>query len=340
MRLRHVSSSKVVRFAPFAAALLALLPAFASASSQKSEFSGPSGTTGLAGAGAGAQAPADLKVVSQVAIEQQGRLVALGVVLGGDGRILSSIRVSEANSPKVADGLTSRDVTVRYATGAKVRAKILHTDAETGLALVVPQEGRRTEGVKASTEDPTAAPAHVQKAGKDSPLQLTTAPTMGAFLTAQTNTDDLKPGTPLFDGASAVLAVTVRQCTGGAPKPTCTTVFAPVPVIRAFLSKTPPGATIPSAWLGIGGEALDTGAVRGVRVIAVAPNSPAAASGLAAAPEVDKTDIILAVDGEAVATPEALGARISAHGVGDKAKLLVFRGNRLRDVLVTLKSAP
>lgn len=290
-----------------------------------------------AGASAGPAGP-DVRATSQVTIEQQGRFIALGVVLGGDGRILSSIRINEPNGPKAVDGLSSRDVHVQYANGTKVRAKILHADADTGLALVVPQEGRRTQGVKASVEDPTSAPAHVFRAGKDVVLQLTT--TTGAFLSAQTQADDLKVGTPLFDGSSAVLAVTTRQCSDASPKPACTTVFAPVSLIRTFLSKTPPGATIPSAWLGIGGEAIDTGAVRGVRVIAVAPNSPAAAAGLAAAPDLDKTDVILAVDGEAVATPEALGARIAAHGVGDKAKLLVFRGNRLRDVLVTLKSAP
>lgn len=287
-------------------------------------------------------APPDLRAVAQVTIEQQGRMVAVGVVLGGDGRILSSLRLLDAGGRKVPGVLSSPDVSVHYADGFKVRARVMHTDAEAGLALVVPLEGRRTQGVKPSTEAPVGAGAgaRVLRAGKETSLSLVAGAV--PFLKAEPAAEDLKAGTPVFDGSGAVLAITVRQCPPdeAAPAAVCPSAFVPVSYIRGFLKKTPPGATIPSAWLGIGGEALDTGAVRGVRVIAVAPNSPASAAGLSAAAEADKTDVILSVDGEAVATPEALGAKIGAHGVGDKAKLLVFRGNRLRDVVVVLKSAP
>ncbi|MFO0663769.1 MAG: PDZ domain-containing protein [Polyangiaceae bacterium] len=320
---------------PFGLVRLALsaLPLFATPFAFAQKVDAPGTATG---------AQPDARAGAQVTIEQQGKAVALGVVLGGDGRILSSIRVNEPNEEKVPEGLSSRDVTVRYASGIKVRARVMHTN-KLGLALVVPLEGRPTFGVKASSEAPTGGTMHLVKDGKDTTVALGPHPTGGTDLLVSAGGEDFKAGTPLFDGSGAVYAVALRQCTiptAAAPKSTCNIEFAPVPLIRAFLSKTPPTATIPSAWLGIGGESIDTGAVRGVRVIAVAPNSPAAAAGLLAAQELEKTDVILSVDGEAVASPEALGAKIAAHGVGDKAKLLVFRGNRLRDVVVVLKSAP
>jgi serine protease Do len=127
------------------------------------------------------------------------------------------------------------------------------------------------------------------------------------------------------------------------PKPApCTPVVmgAPVPSIRHFLARTPANAVIPSPWLGIRGEADQTGATRGVRVIAIAPSSPADKGGLKANLDRNSSDLIVAVDGQPVDTPEKLAEAIGKRGVGDTVKLLVLAQDKFRDVSVTLRPAP
>ncbi|MDP9151934.1 MAG: PDZ domain-containing protein, partial [Myxococcota bacterium] len=109
---------------------------------------------------------------------------------------------------------------------------------------------------------------------------------------------------------------------------------SPVSSIRAFLAEIPAQAGAPAAWLGIRGEPQTTGAARGVRVVAVAPSSPAEKAGLKAA------ELIVAVDGQAIDTPDRLAGSIAKHSPGDSVKLLVFGGDKFREVMVPLQAAP
>jgi serine protease Do len=111
---------------------------------------------------------------------------------------------------------------------------------------------------------------------------------------------------------------------------------APVSAIRSFLANTPPAAVVKAAapWLGIRGEPELTGNVHGVRVLAVAPSSPAERAALK-----PSADIIVAVDGHPIDSPEKLADVIAKHSPGDTVKLLVFSGERFRDVPVALRSA-
>ena len=126
-------------------------------------------------------------------------------------------------------------------------------------------------------------------------------------------------GAPLLDAAGSVVAVLVRECKGEGPEPrgepgwawgnpsqsaaraaACAPVVvaAPVSTIRTFLSSVPSAATPAAApWLGIRGESDTSAAVHGVKVLAVAPQSPAEQAGLKA-----PSDVIAAVDGQAVET--------------------------------------
>ncbi len=71
-----------------------------------------------------------------VVIERAGQALALGAVLSGDGRILSSL------SP-LGSG---NDLDVRFADGTSARVKLGHHDRAWDLALLVPQSGRWPEG--------------------------------------------------------------------------------------------------------------------------------------------------------------------------------------------------
>jgi serine protease Do len=70
-----------------------------------------------------------------------------------------------------------------------------------------------------------------------------------------------------------------------------------------------------------------------VRVIDVASASPAEKAGLRAA------DVILAVNGEPISTPEELSVSIGKHVAGDTVTLLVLGAGKIRSVAVALGAA-
>jgi len=90
------------------------------------------------------------------------------------------------------------------------------------------------------------------------------------------------------------------------------------------------------AWLGIAGAtvplgpdvAVKAGARVGMQVVSVAPNSPAAAAGARAG------DIVLSLDGVAIADPTALQRRMVAGAIGRRMEMTVWRNGALVDVVV------
>jgi len=292
-----------------------------------------------------------------VTLERDGRLIGLGTVLSGDGRILTAF------SP-----LGAKDtVDVRYADNHVVHAKVGHHDKDWDLALLVPQTGKWVEGLAASEADPgtgdlkvyfpagvgkTASvishlKARVQARDKEGnpllnamELDLKNAPIAGA---------------PIIDATGNVVGVFVRICKPGAPQPlsgpapdaaaapngcTPSTYGAPVSALRSFLMRTPSNAVAPAPWLGIVGTADDEASTHGVRVMAVAPGSPAEKGGLKANPDKSKAHLIVAVDGTPVDSPDKLADAIGKHAVGDKVKLLVMESGKLKELDVALKAAP
>jgi serine protease Do len=295
-----------------------------------------------------------------VTLERDGRLLGVGTVLAADGRVLTAL--SALGPSDYCD--------VRYSDGSLVHARVGHRDKSWDLALLVPLSGKWTEGLRASEVDPattelralvathpgrpTIVPAHLRgtvdaraKEGSDAlanaldiELHGGGGPTVGA---------------PLMDSAGGVVGVLVRVCKvtlpaagpNGAPTPAPATspcspllVAAPVASIRHFLAHTPLNAVAPSAWLGIVGAPDSTGNTHGVRVMAVAPQSPAEKGGLKANTDHAQADLIVAVDSQPVDTPEKLADFISKHPVGEHVKLLVLTGEKFREVLVTLHAAP
>jgi len=292
-----------------------------------------------------------------VAIERNGVPLAIGTVLGGDGRILTAL--SGLGGAEGAD--------VRYADGTSVHAKVGHSDKDADLALLVPQAGKWTDGLTASEADPTRSALRAMLPGKGAHLGPAEASVKGrtdahardGLPLLQMLDIDLKgapiPGAPLLDSTGNVVGVLVRACKGtlqattdspwaawgNAPqapmKAACTPVVLgePVTAIRSFLSKTPATAVAPAPWLGIRGETEAQGATRGVRLTAVAPQSPADKAGLK-----PSTDIIVAVDGHPIDSTEKLADAVGRHAPGDTVKLLVFGDGKFREAAVTLRAAP
>jgi S1-C subfamily serine protease len=298
-----------------------------------------------------------------VVVMKNGVPAAIGTVLGTDGRILTAL--SGLGGAEGAD--------VLYADGTTVHAKLGNSDAADDLALLVPATRSKSgEGLIASELDPVGAQIRALLPSRGAKLAPAAADVKGK---ADAHTRDGAPllqmldvdvkgpliaGAPLLDSTGGVVAVLVRACKGAAPQPEAANLWArwgsvpqatakaaacapvvvaaPVATIRSFLTKlpaSPAAAPAPAAspWLGIRGETETDGQVRGVRVLAVAPKSPAEASGL------KSPDVIAAVDGQSVDSPEKLADAIAKHAPGEMVKLLVFGDGRFREVPVVLRAA-
>lgn len=279
-----------------------------------------------------------------VVIERGGQPLGLGAVLAGDGRILTAL------SP-LGPG---NDLDARFADGTAVRVKLGHHDRMWDLALLVPQTGKWPEGLTASSRDPVRQDAQIRSfsmvRGKPSQVtmvlrahrallggddkQLDDAIELGSRVTP------LDLGAPILDEDSRVVGVLGRGCAPNEGKPCTPVAFgAPINAIKGFLRTVPPTAVQPSAWLGIQGVA-DNGAIaKGVRVTLVRPESPADEAHLKGGDR-NASDVILAVDGAPVTTPEALADAIRTHAVGEKVPLTLFSQGKYRQVTVLLRAAP
>jgi len=298
-----------------------------------------------------------------VTVERDGRLLGVGTVLSGDGdgRILTAL--SPIGPSDTAD--------VRYADGSVVHAKVGHRDKVWDLALLVPLTGRWTDGLVASMASPADALLQAPVASRPGRPAVVQAHLRGVFdARAKDSADVLRSaldielrnasptiGAPVTDPTGGVVGVFVRACqatlpavpSGGGPAPSAAAalppcspivVAAPVAAIRDFLSRTPATAVVPAAWLGIAGVPDSASGTHGVRVIAIAPDSPAQKGGLKTDEDRSKADLIVAVDSQPVDTPEHLAEIISRHAVGEHVKLLVLSGGKFHEVAVVLRSAP
>jgi S1-C subfamily serine protease len=278
-----------------------------------------------------------------VVIERQGKALGLGVVLEGDGRILSAL------SP-----LTNGNfLTARYADGAVTQLKLAHSDRGWDLALLspvtTPKQPLRTAGLRAAK---TPSFVGLQTFNLAPPNNVAAAPAalklsagmLGGDATTLAGAYELgqKPapvlvGGPIVNGEGEVVAVVARACPTGSTAACVPAPYgAPVSAIKQFLQRVPAEAT----WLGVDAAADDANGVRGVRVVSVVPDSPAAAAGVRPGKAAAEADLIVAVDGTPVTTPGALNEAVRARTAGDAVELLLYGLGRYRHVSVKPRQAP
>ncbi len=305
---------------------------------------GPQGPPGAYSSGAGptgdAGALADRTKRGVVGVERDGKGLGVGTVLANDGRVLTAL------SPLGASDLAD----IRYADGHVVRARVGHRDSAWDLALLVPLSGRWVEGLMASEADPAGLELRVMSPrapkgalsatlkGRTDAHSKTGDPLEGAL---DIDAKGALVGAPIVDAAGSVVGVVIHACkTTDASTCVPTMMGAPVAALRNFLVRTPLNAVAPAPWLGIVGAPDTSGNVRGVRVMAVAPQSPAEKGGLKTSNERVLSDLIAAVDGQPVDSPESLADVIGKHAVGESVKLLVFGNDKFRELTVVLRAAP
>jgi serine protease Do len=351
----------------FTLALLAGSPARAagglpSLPSPVGSDSSPRATATEDPSGGAAPAASPLERVKRgvVLVERDGRLVGFGTVLGGDGRILTALSAVGAGDA----------VDVRYADGARVSTKVVHRDPAWDLALLLPHTIHWKDGLSASDQDPAGADlrAPVPTRAGATPIPLPVhfkGRTDAISRQGESLVDALDvevrhslpiAGAPILDPQATVVGVLVRACKlavaagaqdsakGGPIQCAPTLIGAPMRAVRSFRASVPPEAAPPSPpipWLGIAGEPDLSGSVHGVRVMAVAPKSPAQKAGLRGAAGGASGDTIVAVDGQPVDSPQKLSDAIAKCTIGEPVKLLVLGGEgSFRDVPVVLRAAP
>ncbi|WP_437674227.1 S1C family serine protease [Sorangium sp. So ce131] len=292
-----------------------------------------------------AEASAEERAARGVAvIERGGQVVGLGAVLAGDGRVLTAL------SPLGA----GNDLSARFADGTTVRVKLGYHDRVWDLALLVPQTGRWTEGLTASSRDPVRPDAQIRSftaaRGKVAAVPLVLRSHRALIGGDDRQLDDaielgsrispLDLGAPIVDEDGRVVAVLGRGCAPNEGKPCTPVAFgAPISAIRSFLRAVPKDAVQPAAWLGIQGVGEASPVAKGVRVTVVHPESPADEARLKGGDRAG-SDMILAVNGVPVTSPEALADAIRTHAIGEKVPLIVLSGGRYREVTVQLRAAP
>jgi serine protease Do len=279
-----------------------------------------------------------------VVLQRGGVPLGLGVVLGGDGRILSAL------SP-LGSG---NELEAKFADDSVHKVKLGHHDRIWDLALLVPQSGKWADGLSASSGDPLREDATIRSfsalKGKPvaSPVDLRSRRSLiggddqtlanALELGSRINAKDL--GGPLIDEKGRVVGILGRACLPIEGKPCSPVAFGiPVSAVKSFLKTVPPDAVPPAAWLGIQGTTEQSNVVKGVRILSIAKNSPAAAAKLRSG-EKGIGDMIVAVGGAPVTTPEELASAIRKHAIGEKVPLTVFGKGGYRNVDVTLKSPP
>jgi S1-C subfamily serine protease len=294
-------------------------------------------------AAASAPAPNSVERARQgvVVLERQGKALALGVVLEGDGRILTAL------SPLA----TGNFLSARYSDGALVPLKLVHSDRGWDLALLTPQATSaapvRKTGLRAAR---TPSFVGLQTFTVAGPSAVTVAPAalrisadmLGGDAVSLSGAYELGGkvsyvGAPVVNETGEAVALIARACPAKSAA-NCTPVpyGVPVPALKQFLQKVPAEAT----WLGVETTLHDAGPVRGVRVVSIIPGSPAAVAGLRPGTNAAQADLIVAVDGTPVGSPADLNEAVRARTAGDSLELLLYGLGRYRHVSVKPSPAP
>lgn len=287
-----------------------------------------------------AREPVDALGRAAVTLRSAGTLLAQGVVLSGDGRIvtcLSSLR-------------GARQVDVRYPNGRTLAATVVAQDETFNLALLQPRTGHWPNGVALAPGTRRATRATLSMGD---PPGITTV----SFARRRTFVDgeallrdawQLDPvPTPNAVGAgvlnergqlAAVIVAPHTNSSGAAAAPSA--FGAPSLAIAALVQRAGDTAR---PWLGFTARALRAGETipgaigNGLRVLDVANGGPAQTTGLIGG---RSPDHILMADGTALRIEADLASVLERHRPGDTITLRVVREGQQYDVPLALGRFP
>jgi len=281
-----------------------------------------------------------------VVLEQTKRPIAVGLVLAGDGRILTALSSLGNGNSLVA----------RYSNGTEKRLKMSATHRGMNLALLAPEDSRFNKGLRASrlsVDDPTARPRWLRGNQSNAtalsavgPLRKETLTggdgyTLRDVFTLGVTPRPLEFGSVLVDSNGDVLGLVTTACQPS-PNGECRNVACAIPVatLKEFLRNIPEGANMPAPWIGMQVADADAGAIKAVRISAIDSRGPVAALGLRAGKDNATADLLVAIDGVAVTSTKSFDELLRRRSTGERVRLLIFSDGHYREVTAVLGREP
>jgi S1-C subfamily serine protease len=300
--------------------------------------------------------------------QQQGTATGSGFVINSDGTILTNYHVVES----------AVKVMVSFEHGKAVEAKVVGKDPSNDLAVLrIPTEGLTLHPLtlgtssKAQVGDPVLAignPFGLDRTlttGVVSALQRQITAPNGFQIDNVLQTDaPINPGNsggPLLNAAGEVIGINSQIETGGSGGSVGIGFAVPIDTAKSELAQLEKGGTVRSAYLGVSTltvdgslSALNLPVKSGALVETVEGGTPAAKAGIRGGNlEVQTSggkvavggDIVVKVDGKAIASAEDLSRLIASKKPGESISIEVLRatgngGYEHKTVKVTLTARP
>jgi S1-C subfamily serine protease len=293
--------------------------------------------------------------------QQRGESTGSGFVLNEKGYIATNAHV-------VAGAKT---IQVRFGKGDPTSAKLVGTDPSTDLAVIKVDPSRVKvtpvplgDSDKLRVGDPVVAIGN--PLGYDDTVTTGIVSALGREIQAPNNfsidhaiqTDAaINPGNsggPLLDQKGLVVGINAQIATESGKGSVGIGFAIPVNLAKQVLPGLIRSGKVPHAYIGITTAALSPTVVKdlnlpaskGALVQAVEPGSPGAKGGLRAGQTKTSSsliaggDLIVAVDGRPVRTPQDIAAAIADNKPGDRVVIEFYRGRAKRTVTVTLGDRP
>ncbi len=273
----------------------------------------------------------------------------------GTGFVISSDGVVVTNDHVVED--PNGEIKVTFTDGTSKSAKVLGTSVDNDLA-VLKVDATGLPFAKLGSSDQTQVGDEVIAIGNALALEgglsvtqgiisatgRTVPEENGATLYNVLQTDAaINPGNsggPLVNADGEVIGIN----TAIAPPDQAQNVgFAiSIDAAKSVIADLRVGKAVKTAFLGVVTQEVTSAVAKqlnlktdtGALIRSVTANSPAADAGL------KRNDVIIAVDGKAVSSPDEVGAAIRRRNPGDKVSLLVEQGGSQKTISVTLGTRP
>jgi S1-C subfamily serine protease len=276
-----------------------------------------------------------LAVIDAAPVGASASQRALGVVVGSDGVVLTAAS---------AVGSVSSVLVELPGSGVVSVAQVLCVDSESGLALIKVDGTNNLPALGFSGAEMTAPSFAVAVTspgglGVSPSISLgslqslnvrarTTAGTLMDVDTTDLNSSTDPPGTPLL-GSNGQIEAIVTGSLGG--KAVVTPGWLAGPISAELLAHD----SVQHGWIGIAGvdAATSSNHVPGVEIQKVQAHSAAAGAGLRAG------DIIVALDGQRLASMSQLQGRLYVLGAGTAVRLTIDRNGARHNLTVSLSIA-
>jgi putative serine protease PepD len=270
--------------------------------------------------------------------DQQAQAEGSGFVIDTDGHIVTNAHV--------VDGASS--IKVRFQNGKTATATLVGTDASSDIAVIKvnvdssllhPLTWGGSSGVQVGQEvaaigSPFGLPETLTSGIISAVNRTITAPnnySISGAIQTDAPINHGNSGGPLLNTAGQVIGVNaqIESDSGGNDG----VGFAiPSDMVKSVADTIISGGKVQHAYLGV--TIGDSSAGEGAQVASVKADSPAEKAGLQAG------DVITAMDGDTIGSPDDLTAKISAHAPGEKVTFTVTRNGKTLKLDVTLGTRP